>query len=45
VEIRDHKIVHAHGYDNKDINAEDREEIKKWFKEVYIKGWISNATE
>ncbi len=40
VEIRDHKIVQARGYDNKDINLEDREEIEIWFKDVYLNSWI-----
>ena len=43
MEIRDHKIVQALGYDNKAINPEDREEIDIWFKDVYLNSWIRSS--
>lgn len=40
IEIRRNRIVQALGKHNKHIEAEDREEIDRWFKEVYVDAWI-----
>ena len=41
IEIKGDRIVQALGVSNSGIGAEDREVIDRWFRDVYLRGWIT----
>ena len=43
IEIKGDRIVQALGVSNSSIGAEDREVIGRWFRDVYLRGWIEVA--
>jgi len=43
VEIKGDRIVQALGKNNRLISREDRGVIERWFRNVYLRGWIEGG--